>query len=192
MDGGFACTWVEDNALQSLAVEMARAGVSCFSPMPGEGAAYFTCHGRWSTRNFFWGLPCMDGGFACTWVEDNALQSLAVVTARARVSCFFTDVKRRGYLLHLPRQVKLLETFLKLEIFLGIAMHGRWLRLYVSHTWRIMHCNPWRWWWRELGSLPFTMDMGVFYFTGHGRANRKWSRTPLRITTCKHSNLFRH
>ena len=21
-------------------------------------------------------------------------------------------------------------------------MHGRWLRLYVSHTWRIMHCNP--------------------------------------------------
>ena len=25
---------------------------------------------------------------------------------------------------------------------LWIAMHGRWLRLYVSHTWRIMHCNP--------------------------------------------------
>ena len=21
-------------------------------------------------------------------------------------------------------------------------MHGRWLRLYMSHTWRIMRCNP--------------------------------------------------
>ena len=43
----------------------------------------------------------MDGGFACTCVEDNALQSLAVVMARAGVSCFFTHARRRGCLLHL-------------------------------------------------------------------------------------------
>ena len=50
----------------------------------------------------FMGLPCMDGGFACMCVEDNALQSLAVVMARAGVSWLFTHARRRDCLLHLP------------------------------------------------------------------------------------------
>ena len=60
---------------------------------------------------------------------------------------------------------EVLETF-------GIAMHGRWLRLYVSHTWEdnalqslVMVAR--------VGHFAFTMDMGVFSFTCHGITNRK-------------------
>ena len=154
MDGGFACTWVEDNAMLGGCGWWRGLGSLAFSPMLGGRGCllHLSLVGgkcRWSRQKLFWDCHAWTVASPVRepYVEDNALQSLVVTMTRAGSLA----VQGRGEIKGLTGSYR----WSRQKLFWGIAMHGRWLRLYVSHTWRIMRCNPWWWRWRELGLLLY-------------------------------------